>query len=56
MAFFALGGVVVALIFQGGRFGRSASELTWSIVAGSGVGLLGIDDGAPLLVDVLRAA
>jgi putative peptidoglycan lipid II flippase len=40
MAFFALGGVVVALIFQGGRFGHSASELTWSIVAGSGVGLL----------------
>lgn len=40
MAFFALGGVVVALIFENGRFGRSASELTWSIVAGSGVGLL----------------
>jgi putative peptidoglycan lipid II flippase len=40
MAFFALGGVVVALIFEGGRFGRSQSELTWSIVGGSGVGLL----------------
>ena len=40
MAFFALGGVVVALIFQGGRFGHSATQLTWSIVAGSGVGLL----------------
>jgi putative peptidoglycan lipid II flippase len=40
MAFFALGGVVVALIFEGGRFGHSQSELTWSIVAGSGVGLL----------------
>src|SRR6185437_74707 len=40
MAFFALGGVVVALIFEGGRFGRAQSELTWSIVAGSGIGLL----------------
>lgn len=40
MAFFALGGVVVALIFEGGRFGRSQSQLTWSIIAGSGVGLL----------------
>ncbi len=40
MAFFAIGGVIVALIFQNGRFGRAQSELTWSIVAGSGVGLL----------------
>ncbi|MFI5228893.1 MAG: murein biosynthesis integral membrane protein MurJ [Gemmatimonadales bacterium] len=40
MAFFALGGVIVALIFEGGRFNRAATELTWSIVAGSGVGLL----------------
>lgn len=40
MAFFALGGVIVALIFQTGRFDRAATELTWSIVAGSGVGLL----------------
>jgi putative peptidoglycan lipid II flippase len=40
MAFFALGGVIVALIFQTGRFDRAATQLTWSIVAGSGVGLL----------------
>ncbi len=40
MAFFALGGVVVALLFQGGRFGHAATQLTWGIVAGSGVGLL----------------
>jgi len=40
MAFFALGGVLVALIFQTGRFDRDATQLTWSIVAGSAVGLL----------------
>jgi len=40
MAFFALGGVLVALIFQTGRFDRNATQLTWSIVAGSAVGLL----------------
>lgn len=40
VAFLALGGVIVALIFQTGRFHASSTQITWSIVAGSAIGLL----------------
>ncbi|HEX7020389.1 MAG TPA: murein biosynthesis integral membrane protein MurJ, partial [Gemmatimonadaceae bacterium] len=40
MAFLALGGVIIALLFQTGRFHASSTQITWSIVAGSAVGLL----------------
>ena len=40
MAFLALGDVVVAALFQTGRFDRSDSLYVWAILAGSAVGLL----------------
>jgi len=40
VAFLALGDVLAALLFQTGRFSRADSVYVWSIVAGSGVGLL----------------
>ncbi|MBW8862070.1 MAG: murein biosynthesis integral membrane protein MurJ [Acidobacteria bacterium] len=40
MAFLALGDVVVAALFQTGRFDRSDSLYVWGILAGSAVGLL----------------
>jgi putative peptidoglycan lipid II flippase len=40
MAFFALGDVVVAALFQTGRFSRADSIDVWRILAGSAVGLL----------------
>ena len=40
MAFLALGDVIVAALFQTGRFDRSDSLYVWGIVAGSAVGLL----------------
>jgi putative peptidoglycan lipid II flippase len=40
VAFLTLGGVVVALLFQNQRFGANATTITWSIVAGSAIGLL----------------
>jgi putative peptidoglycan lipid II flippase len=40
MAFLALGDVIVAGLFQSGRFGRADSLYVWGIVAGSAVGLL----------------
>jgi len=41
MAFFALGDVIAAALFQtGGRFRHSDSQYVWAILAGSAVGLL----------------
>jgi len=40
MAFLALGDVVVAALFQTGRFDRRDSIYVWAILAGSAVGLL----------------
>jgi putative peptidoglycan lipid II flippase len=40
MAFLALGDVVVAALFQTGRFDRADSLYVWGILAGSAVGLL----------------
>ena len=40
MAFFALGGVITAVLFQTGRFGRADSQYVWGILAGSAIGLL----------------
>ena len=40
MAFFALGNVVVAALYQSGAFTSKDSLYVWAILAGSGVGLL----------------
>ncbi|RDS81064.1 murein biosynthesis integral membrane protein MurJ [Dyella psychrodurans] len=40
MAFFALGNVVVAALYQSGAFTSKDSHYVWAILAGSGVGLL----------------
>lgn len=40
MAFFALGNVLVAALYQSGEFTRKDSLYVWAIIAGSGVGLL----------------
>jgi putative peptidoglycan lipid II flippase len=40
MAFFALGNVIVAALYQSGEFTRADSRYVWAILAGSGVGLL----------------
>jgi putative peptidoglycan lipid II flippase len=40
MAFFALGNVVVAALYQSGRFTSDDSRYVWALLAGSGVGLL----------------
>jgi len=40
MGFLALGNVIIAALFQTGRFGRSGSQYVWAILAGSAVGLL----------------
>ncbi|GLQ96415.1 murein biosynthesis integral membrane protein MurJ [Dyella mobilis] len=40
MAFFALGNVVVAALYQSGAFTAKDSHYVWAILAGSGVGLL----------------
>lgn len=40
MAFFALGNVLVAALYQSGEFTRKDSLYVWGILAGSGVGLL----------------
>jgi len=40
VGFLALGGVIVALLFQNRRFEADATTITWGIVAGSAVGLL----------------
>lgn len=40
MAFFALGDLITAALFQSGRFNHGATLYVWGIIAGSGVGLL----------------
>jgi putative peptidoglycan lipid II flippase len=40
VAFFALGNVIVAALYQTGAFTRADSNYVWAILAGSGVGLL----------------
>ncbi|HUA80857.1 MAG TPA: murein biosynthesis integral membrane protein MurJ [Dyella sp.] len=40
MAFFALGNVIVAALYQSGAFTSKDSRYVWAILAGSGVGLL----------------
>ncbi|WP_036664922.1 murein biosynthesis integral membrane protein MurJ [Paludibacterium yongneupense] len=40
MAFFAFGDVVTAALYQTGKFTHAHSVFVWSIIAGSGVGLL----------------
>jgi putative peptidoglycan lipid II flippase len=39
-AFFFLGDVIVALVFQSGRFSHADAVYVWAVLAGSGVGLL----------------
>lgn len=41
VAFIAIGHVLAALLFESGRFSRADSITVWSILAASGVGLLG---------------
>ncbi len=45
VAFIALGDVVVATIYRGGRFHASDVTFVWSVLAGSGVGLLATTSG-----------
>jgi putative peptidoglycan lipid II flippase len=40
MAFFVLGGVIAAALYEGGKFTHANSLYVWGIVAGSAVGLL----------------
>jgi putative peptidoglycan lipid II flippase len=40
MAFFALGDVITAALYQSGRFTHADTLFVWAIIAGSGVGLL----------------
>jgi putative peptidoglycan lipid II flippase len=40
MAFFAFGDVIVAVLYESGRFTHADSRYVWGIVAGSAVGLL----------------
>jgi len=40
VAFGAIGGAIVMLLFQSGRFGTRDSELVWGILAGSAIGLV----------------
>jgi putative peptidoglycan lipid II flippase len=40
MAFFALGDVIAAVLYQTGRFTHDASLFVWGILAGSSIGLL----------------
>jgi putative peptidoglycan lipid II flippase len=39
IAFVAIGGPIIALLFQSGRFGASDTVLVWMILAGSAIGL-----------------
>jgi putative peptidoglycan lipid II flippase len=40
IAFAAIGGAIVALLFETGRFGAKDTEVVWIILAGSAIGLL----------------
>jgi putative peptidoglycan lipid II flippase len=39
VAFIAIGGYIVSLVFQGGRFDAAATHVVWIILAGSAIGL-----------------
>jgi putative peptidoglycan lipid II flippase len=70
MAFFALGDVITAALYQRGEFNHSNSIYVWRILAGSGIGLLAStlgrlyastyyalrDTRTPLLYAILRVA
>jgi putative peptidoglycan lipid II flippase len=45
LAFLVLGDVVVATLYQTGRFGRGDTEFVWLILAGSTVGMLAATQG-----------
>jgi putative peptidoglycan lipid II flippase len=45
VAFLILGDVIVATIYRGGRFNAEAVTFVWSVLAGSGVGLLATTSG-----------
>jgi len=40
IAFAAIGGAIVTLLFESGRFGRSDTDLVWIILGGSAIGLV----------------
>jgi putative peptidoglycan lipid II flippase len=40
VAFVAIGGSIVALLFEGGRFGARDTQIVWIILAGSAIGLV----------------
>ncbi len=40
IAFVAIGGAIVMLLFQSGRFGAHDTDLVWGILAGSAIGLV----------------
>ncbi len=44
-AFFAIGDVIVALVFQSGHFTHGDAVYVWAVLAGSGVGMLAITMG-----------
>ena len=54
-AFVAFGDVIAAVLFQHGNFGAADTRYAWGILGGAAVGLLGDDDGAIVLVGLLRA-
>ncbi len=56
VAFLALGDVVAAALFQTGRFTYDDAVYVWGILAGSSIGLLATTLGAPVFLDLLRAA
>lgn len=45
IAFVAIGGPIVALLFQTGRFGADDTEVVWLILAGSAIGLVPATQG-----------
>ena len=45
VAFIAIGGPIVALLFQTGRFGARDTELVWIVLAGSALGLAASTQG-----------
>jgi putative peptidoglycan lipid II flippase len=45
VAFVAIGGPIVALLFQTGRFGADDTELVWIVLAGSALGLAASTQG-----------
>lgn len=45
VAFVAIGGSIVALLFQTGRFDAHATEVVWIVLAGSAVGLVAATQG-----------